>query len=126
MICGLLFCLRIKSRSLVAKVAIEVWSRDSRCDDRGARLERREDERELRAERRDEDVGIGAIARSSLEGEDFRLFVCALRCEYADVWFLWLLICAVMSVWAGIAAAMSRISADNNNAILYRTRDFRQ
>jgi hypothetical protein len=70
MIWGLLFCLRNRSRSLAANVEREVSSRDWRCNDRGARLERREDERELRADTRVEGIGIGAIARSSLEGED--------------------------------------------------------
>jgi hypothetical protein len=63
------FCLRIKSASFEVRVG-RVLSRARRWDDvRGARLARREDARELRAERMDEDVGIGAIARSSLEGE---------------------------------------------------------
>jgi hypothetical protein len=62
-------CLRIKSASLEVRLG-KVLPRACRWDVRGARLARREDARELRAERTDEDLGIGAIARSSLEGED--------------------------------------------------------
>jgi hypothetical protein len=43
---------------------------DGTFGDRGARLATTEDARELRVERRDGYIGIGAIARSSLEGED--------------------------------------------------------
>ena len=40
---------------------------DGTFGDRGARLATTEDARELRVERRDEYIGIGAIARPSLE-----------------------------------------------------------
>lgn len=40
---------------------------DGTFGDRGARLATTEDSRELRVERKDEYIGIGAIARSSLE-----------------------------------------------------------
>jgi hypothetical protein len=65
-------CLRIKSASFEVSVGMsrDCTSWDGTFGDRSARLATTEDARELRVERRDEYIGIGAIARSSLECED--------------------------------------------------------
>jgi len=55
------FCLRMKSWNFFVRVGREVLSRDSRCDDCGARLAMSADDRELRVERRDGADGTGAI-----------------------------------------------------------------
>jgi hypothetical protein len=64
---------------------------DGTFGDRGARLATTEDARELRVERRDEYIGIGAIARSSLEVR-VRPLVWALRCDCGNVLVVQLLI----------------------------------
>ena len=56
-----------------------------------------QDALELRAERTDEDLGIGAIARSSLEGEDVVRSLA--RCDaYAPI-FLLFGCCSRQSAW---------------------------
>jgi len=55
------FCLCTRSWNFFVNVGIVIPSRESRCDDRGARLATSADDRELRVERRDDADGKGAM-----------------------------------------------------------------